>query len=112
VGLNHEEIVQDKSKDVLVLYFADFSEESMILLPHLKQLAEHAQFIPDLVIGQYDVEHNENEGLDIYEFPTLIYYPRDNKAGTVLNNEEVNDFDTARVWLGAANSMYAAHFVH
>jgi hypothetical protein len=112
VGKNHEKIVKDTSKDVLVLYYADFSEESIHMQPHIKQLAEHAESIEDLLIGHYDVQNNENEGLEIYQYPTLIYYAKDNKEGIVLNNEEVHDFDTARVWLGNSNSAYAAHFVH
>ena len=81
VGFNHEEIVQDTTKDVLVLYYAPWCEHCKKLLPIWDQLGEIYKDNKDLVIGKLDDTTNYPAGVDIKAYPTIVFYPRDKKKG-------------------------------
>jgi protein disulfide-isomerase A1 len=61
VGLNFNKIVHDNTKDVLVKYYAPWSEKSLRLGPHYLELAEYVKDVPDLVVGLLDASANEIE---------------------------------------------------
>lgn len=81
VGLSWEEIVMDRTKDVFIEYYAPWCGHCMTLAPTWNELAEAAENIPDLVIAKMDATFNEVPGLEIHEFPTIIYYPKNDKKG-------------------------------
>merc|ERR1711907_155215 len=80
VGENFEEIVKDETKD---------------------ELGEHYKDNADLVIAKFDATANEADGVEIRGYPTLIFYPKNNKAGVDYSGErELQNF---KDWL-AENS--------
>jgi len=106
VGKNWEEIVKDETKDVLVKYYAPWCGHCKALAPTWDELAVAVKDIPDLVIAKFDATLNEVAGLEIRGYPTLKFYPKDNKAGVDYNaGRELGDFKT---WLGENSSAYKA----
>ena len=81
VGKSWETIVKDETKDVLVKYYAPWCGHCKKLAPTWEKLAEEVADIEDLIIGKFDATANEVIGLEISSYPTLIFYPKNNKAG-------------------------------
>ena len=106
VGENFEEIVKDTSKDVLVKYYAPWCGHCKALAPTWESLAKDVEGIEDLVIAKFDATANEVAGLEIRGYPTLKFYPKDNKAGVDYDGErKLEDFQK---WLGTHSSAYQA----
>jgi len=106
VGLNHDEIVNDPTKDVFVKYYAPWCGHCKKLAPIWDELAESVKDIPDVVIAKFDATANEVKGLDINSYPTLKWFPKDNKNGVDYDEErELADF---KKFLEKNSSAYKA----
>lgn len=106
VGKNWEDIVMDRSKDVLVKYYAPWCGHCKALAPVWDDLAMAAKDMPDLVIAKFDATANEVAGLEIRGYPTLKFYPKDNKDGVDYSaGRELDDFKT---WLSENSSAWIA----
>lgn len=106
VGSSFDEIVNDASKDVLVKYYAPWCGHCKALAPVWDELAKEMEGIEDLVIAKFDATENEVAGLDIKGYPTLKFYPKDNKAGVDYNGERAAaDFSA---WLKENSSAVKA----
>jgi len=93
VGTEFESIVMDETKDVLVKYYAPWCGHCKKLAPIWDDLGEAYKDIPDLVIAKFDATENEADGVDIRGYPTLKWYPKDNKAGVDYEGDrELPDF--------------------
>merc|ERR1712147_410729 len=83
----------DTSKDVLVKYYAPWCGHCKKLAPVWDELAESVADIDDLVIAKFDATMNEVDGLSIRGYPTLKWYPKDDKSGRDYEgNRELPDF--------------------
>lgn len=108
VGTSWEKIVGDTSKDVLMEYYAPWCGHCKALAPKYDQLGEHVKDIDDLVIAKMDATANEVEGVEIRGFPTLKWYPKDNKKGEDYSEgRELEDF---KKFLAKKSASYAAKF--
>jgi protein disulfide-isomerase A1 len=106
VGKNWDDIVKDASKDVLVKYYAPWCGHCKSLAPIWDELAKDVEGIEDLVIAKFDATANEVAGLDVRGYPTLKFYPKDNKDGMDYSGErQLPDFQS---WLGENSSAYKA----
>ena len=93
VGKNWEQIVKDETKDVLVKYYAPWCGHCKALAPTWDDLAEQVKDINDLIIAKFDATANEVNGLDIRGYPTLKYYPKNDKSGLDYSGDrDVEDF--------------------
>ena len=97
VGTNWKEIVHDETKDVLVKYYAPWCGHCKKLAPVWDQLAEHYKDNENLVIAKFDATANEAEGVKVRGYPTLIFYPKDNKAG--VDYKDKRELDDFKNWL-------------
>jgi len=87
VGTEWSKIVEDTTKDVLVKYYAPWCGHCKKLAPIWEELGELYKDNKDLVIAKFDATVNEASGVEIRGYPTLIWYPKDNKAGTTYEGE-------------------------
>jgi len=87
VGTEFEKIVMDPTKDVLVKYYAPWCGHCKKLAPIWDELGDAFKDNKDVVIAKFDATTNEAEGVNIRGYPTLIWYPKDNKAGENYEGE-------------------------
>lgn len=106
VGKSWEDVVKDESKDVLVKYYAPWCGHCKTLAPIWDELAKDTMGIDDLVIAKFDATTNEVAGLDIRGFPTLKFYPKDNKAGMDYSGDR--ELPAFKTWLAENSSAYKA----
>jgi protein disulfide-isomerase A1 len=108
VGTNFERIVMDGSKDVLVKYYAPWCGHCKSLAPIWEELGQHVAEVNDLVIAKFDATANEVDGLSIRGYPTLRFYPKDNKAGYEYEGDR--DLEAFKEWLASHSNAYKKHF--
>jgi protein disulfide-isomerase A1 len=106
VGKNWEEVVGDETKDVLIKYYAPWCGHCKALAPTWEALATDVADISDLIIADFDATANEVAGLEIRGYPTLKFYPKDNKAGVDYNGGR--DLEDFQKWLSENSSAYKA----
>ena len=97
VGSQWEEIVKDTTKDVFVKYYAPWCGHCKALAPHWDNLGEAFKDHPNIVIAKFDATENEADGVDVHSYPTLIFYPRDNKAG--VNYDGGRELEPLKTWV-------------
>jgi protein disulfide isomerase len=97
VGSQWEDIVKDTTKDVFVKYYAPWCGHCKALAPHWEDLGKAFADHPNIVIAKFDATENEAEGVDVGSYPTLIFYPRDNKAG--VNYDGGRELEPLKKWI-------------
>jgi len=77
------------------------------LAPIWEELATELKPVKDLVIAKMDSTANEVDGIEIRGYPTLKWFPKDNKAGAEYDGErKLEDFEN---WLKEHSSAYKAY---
>ena len=104
VGKTWDKIVKDETKDVLVKYYAPWCGHCKALAPTWDELANDVADIEDLIIAKFDATANEVAGLDIRGYPTLKFYPKNNKAGMDYSGDR--DLPDFKKWLSENSSAY------
>ena len=90
-------VVNDENKDVFVKYYAPWCGHCQELAPKWEKLAQAFKSNPNIVIAKFDATKNEAEGVQVEQFPTLKFYPKDNKEGVDYDGEmETKDL---KAWL-------------
>lgn len=80
VGKNFEDIVFNKEKHVLLEAYAPWCGHCKQLEPIYNKLAKELSSHDDIVIAKIDATANEHPSLNIKGFPTIKFYPKDNKT--------------------------------
>ena len=79
VGKSFESIVLDTTKDVLIEFYAPWCGHCKSLAPKFDKLGEMFADTPSVVIAKVDATENDTP-VDIRGFPTLMFYPANDKA--------------------------------
>ena len=106
VGKSWDAVVNDPTKDVLVKYYAPWCGHCKALAPVWDSLAKDVEGIEDLVIAKFDATVNEVAGLEIRGYPTLKFYPKDNKNG--IDYDAGRDEGDFQKWLAEHSGVYQA----
>jgi protein disulfide-isomerase A1 len=96
VGKTFNEIVMDPAKDVFVEFYAPWCGHCKNLAPKWEALGEEFKDTPSVVIAKVDATENDTPA-DIQGFPTIIYYPSNNKNGLVYRGERTKEAFSAYV---------------
>jgi protein disulfide-isomerase A1 len=92
VGKNFDQVARDKTKDVLVEFYAPWCGHCKQLAPIWDQLGEKFQDNADIVIAKMDSTANELPDVKIQGFPTIKFFPK--------NSDEIVDYNGERTLEG------------
>ncbi|XP_054155334.1 protein disulfide-isomerase 2-like isoform X1 [Oppia nitens] len=87
VSTNFDEVAFDKSKDVLVEFYAPWCGHCKQLVPIYDQLAENFKDSATVLIAKLDSTANELEHTKINSFPTIKLFKRDTNEVVDYNGE-------------------------
>jgi len=88
VGKTVESAINDPSKDVFVEFYAPWCGHCKKLAPVWEELAETFEGVEHVTIAKIDATANNlPKNINVRGYPTLIFYPANNKAGVPYNGE-------------------------
>lgn len=91
VGKNFAEVARDKSKNVLVEFYAPWCGHCKQLVPIWEELGEKYKDSEDTIIAKMDATANELPDIKIRGFPTIKYFPKDSDEIVDYNGERTLD---------------------
>jgi len=92
VGKNFDEVARDKTKDVLVEFYAPWCGHCKQLAPIWDKLGEEFKDSKDVVIAKMDSTANEVEGVKIQSFPTIKFFPKEGDVVDYNGGRQLEDF--------------------
>jgi protein disulfide-isomerase A1 len=107
VGKSFDSIVLDTTKDVLVEFYAPWCGHCKSLAPKYEKLGEMFSSNPSIVIAKVDATENDTPA-DVKGFPTLIFYPANDKAHPVTYDGERSETAMAKFIRDNAATLKAA----
>lgn len=87
VGKTFDKIVNDSTKDVLVIFHAPWCGHCKSFLPKIENVAKLIQSIDSFVIAKFDATANDVPGLNIEGYPTIKFYPSNSKDTPIDYNK-------------------------
>jgi len=92
VAKSFDQIVNDPAKDVLVEFYAPWCGHCKKLAPIYDELAKQFSNVPSVVIAKIDATANDvDPKLGIRGFPTLKFFPANNKTPVEYNGDRTQE---------------------
>jgi protein disulfide-isomerase A1 len=91
VGKNFNQVARDRTKTVLVEFYAPWCGHCKQLAPIYDQLAENFKEQTEFVVAKMDSTVNELEDIKIQSFPTIKLFPRDSDEIIEYSGERTLD---------------------
>jgi len=91
VGKNFDQVARDKTKTVLVEFYAPWCGHCKQLAPIYDQLGANLKEKPEFVVAKMDSTVNELEDIKIQSFPTIKLFPKDTDQVIDYNGERTLD---------------------
>jgi protein disulfide-isomerase A1 len=83
VGKAFDQVVMDPTKDVLVEFYAPWCGHCKSLAPIYEEVANNLKHNTNLIIAKMDATANEVESVSIQGFPTIKFWPANNKSNPI-----------------------------
>lgn len=109
VASNFDEVAFDKTKDVLVEFYAPWCGHCKQLVPIWEQLGEKTKDNADIVIAKMDATANELEHTKITSFPTLKFYRKGDNEVLDYNGERTLEALLKYVQAGGKDAAEVSH---
>ena len=90
------------------MFYAPWCGHCKKLQPVWSELADFVVDIDDLIIAKIDATANEVPGIEVDSYPTIKFFPRNNKIKGVdyKYGREIGHF---KLWLGQFSKVYVNH---
>jgi protein disulfide-isomerase A1 len=88
VGKSFDSIVMDPTKDVLVEFYAPWCGHCKKIAPIYEELATNLKHNTNLIIAKMDSTQNEVESVSVQGFPTIKFFPANDKLNPIDFNGE------------------------
>jgi protein disulfide-isomerase A1 len=88
VGKAFDKIVMDTTKDVLVEFYAPWCGHCKKIAPIYDEVAKNLSHNTNLIIAKMDATTNEVEAVSIQGFPTIKFWPANDKKNPIDFNDE------------------------
>ena len=97
-GVNFDEVVFDKAKNVLVEFYAPWCGHCKALSPVWDELAEKLKDKEDIVIAKMDATINELSHTRVRSFPTIKLFKKETNEMAEYNGESKINFYLAQLF--------------